>query len=1054
MLILDNGRRVVPAVKRCNSVLGKILLAIITVQLVLSAPLLSANASTGIIIVVNQTATSISADYYFNNLTAAFDFINDSSYNYIIIYVEAGTYNETFPNTYVLNNVTIIGRNALIKGNDILVLHLANSKNVTFIDMSFYNFTSGIQLENSSMIRFLNSNLTKMTLPSLGEFSLPIGLNRPTVIHRAPTRQYLKKKLVEKPASYMLSGKIFLTIILGGLPAILINNTSNVIIENTVLSGSYGGIFILNSTNITIRNVTIYNMSGTLLGGGGIGGYNSNNILIDNVTIHDVNGTGIYLYSPNTTTFLTGITITNIIVYNVDDTGIDVDAQNGLIANINGNNIRFDLIDVYGFNNRVENVTGSDIGFDGIYFGSNYSSISNIVFDNVSIGLDFDFSIGNNASNISISNASDIGIYLSFSNNTLIYNARIENSVTGVYVEYAENNTIANVSAYSIGNGGGIELDTSLNINLVNIVVNISTYDGIGFYSTNNTTLQNIIVYDSLWPIYTWNANNVSFENIAVYSTGAVPMYGVEIEYSKNVSFHNLLVRNITEPDLWYVGAPFPIGLHAYYNSSITVFNASILDVYNASSGGVGVLINNSSASLNKLYINNSYTGVMTCNNTNGLTIADTTIANAYYGVYLDNWTGNASIILTEINNTVYGVFASKSNLTINNLRIHNNLQVGIDLYNASNASITNIYIDTANTGLLVDNVNWYYGVNVTVENATIITGATGIYVFDISYASNITLNNINIQGGGVLVETDMSAWFSPPLYNLTITNLTITNASSGVGLALHFNSTPLNLTLIDLEIRNSANGLLINGAGVSSGWGTISRVELANITSGPALVIENSTNLTLTNIYIHDTGSHGIVLGHSIGNVSNITIDNLGLANINGTPIIAENSTNISFTNTYINNPTIHIDYTIKGEASIYAVNTTLVPPPTGNETPLGIYANVTLGSTNSWILLSYTYPVSLGYPIVKWMYYNEATNTWENMPTTIIPLNSTHNKVLTNHTGSTLLGVYGTSPPVGGKLELYTTKNDNPLPLILAAIGLTITTIIAYTLNKNKQK
>ncbi len=1052
-IMIENGRRVVLALNRYACGLGKLLLVIIILQLVAFAPPLIVKASLGITIVVNQTTSTTPADYYFDNLTEAFNFINGSSYDSIVIYIEPGEYNETFPGVYVLNNVTIISRGALINGNRSTVLHLVDSRNITFNNMTIYNFSNGIWLENSSMITFVNSNLTLMSIPLAAPQSLPTSLSRPTRTYRTPTLPRLKNKPTQTPASYTPMGEMILAINLGGSPAILVNNTSGVVIENTVLSSSFAGIIMVNSTNITIRNVTIYNMSA----GGGIGGYDSNNITIDNVTIFNCSGTGIYLLSTTPTVFLTGIQITNAVLFNLYY-GIEVVIQNGLIAHINGNNFKYDFIDVYGVNNKIENITGSDIKLEGIYVTANYSNITNIVLDNASIGIDLDFTIGNNVSNINITNSTNTAIYVSFSNNTLISNVIVENSTVGVYMEYAEDNVLSNATFKNTGDWGTIELDTCFNISISDILINVSTYDGLGLYNTNNTSVSRMVVIDALWPIYLWNSHNNTFNQINVTTVvGAYDSYGIEIEESMNNSFSNLRVYNITDADTGYLGVNYPVGIALFGNSSASFGFTNVYDIYDPATGlGVGVLVNNSSLGFIFSTAGNVSTGLLSVNYSSNIILFFASFSNNSIGMSLNESTDNVSLIFVVFQNTTLGLYSNNSNITGIYVFVVDSL-MGIFLYNATNATLNNIAIVNTTTGVLVLNTNEWCGMNLTISDGTIVAQQYAIYIEDRSYASNITLDNITASsGGGIKISTEESHWTSPPHTNITISNITSENVTyiEGAGLFIWLNDTPVNLNITNITIGNSNAGLVLVGVGVKGGNISIIDVEIYNTTNYEAFLIENSTNITLRNMRLIHASNGGIEIGAYLGNVSNISLENISLENVNGTPIRIGNATNVTITHVYIENPAYLLDYRIKGNATILAVNTTLIPPPTGNYTPLGVYANVTLLDSGSWIQLTYTYPVSLGYPIVKWMYYNDTLGRWVGMPTTVITLNATHKLVITNHTGSTLIGIFGLPPAVGGELKLYTVDQQSLIPIIVAAVVMAAFTLVLTKVYRDKKK
>ncbi len=1047
----ENSGRVVPIMKKFNSVLGKILLAIILLQVIpVTIPQLLvavAAAPSGIVIVVNQSTSTLTADHYFDNLTIVFNLLNGSSFNSVLIIVDTGSYNETFPGAYVLNNVTVTGRNATIKGNTTLVLRLVNSRNVTFANLTFYNFTFGIQLENSSMIRFADSNLVKMSLPAIGPLSLPTDISRSTRTLRTPTLPRLKRRSEPTPASYKLPGsRILADLTLGGAPAILLNNTSDVLLENLVLSDSYGGIFMLNSTNITIRNTVIYNMTGGAVGGGGIGGYNSNTVLIDNVTVYNCNYTGVYLYS-TLPSLLTGIIVRNVTLTNLPH-GIEVDSQNGLVTNINGSNIDDYFIIVYGVNNRLENILGSN-SREGVYVAANYSSINNVVLSNVGIGVDLDFAVGNNVSDIFV-NSSDIAVYVSFSNNTRISNVTIENAVNGVYLEFTEDNLLEDVVLRNIGDGGAIVLDTCFNTTISNTTINASNYDGLGLYYTNNTSVDGVTIIDALWPIYLWSSHNNSFSNVNVTTLiGAYTSYGIEIEESRDNNFSHLRIHNITDADTGYLGVDYPVGIALFGNSSASIAMSTIEDIRDPATGrGVGILLNNSSVSLGFTTVDNTSTGILSVNNTSGIFAFFTAFSNHDIGISLNESTGHVILAIVVVENTTTGLYSDNSNITAIHFVVANSY-LGMYLYNATNATLNNIAVNASSTGIKVVNTNELNGMNLTINNATIISGDYAIYVEDKSYASNITLNNITANSRrGIRISTDESHWGSTSPTNITITSLVSENATDarGAGLLLWLNETPVNLYLENITVGNSNAGLILVGVGARGGnTSIVDGVEIYNTTSYEAIIVENTANTTLRNLHITQASSGGIAIGAYLGAVSNITLENVSLENIDGAPIRIGNATNVTITHVYIENPAITLDYRVKGNATIHAVNTTLAPPPTGNNTPLGVYANVTLHDTQSWIQLTYTYPTSLGYPIVKWMYYNTTLDQWVDMPTTIVTLNATHKLVTTNHTGATLLGVFGTSPPVGGKLQLYTANTNPPTitlaTIILAALAATIT-------------
>ena len=431
-------------------------------------------------------------------------------------------------------------------------------------------------------------------------------------------------------------------------------------------------------------------------------------------------------------------------------------------------------------------------------------------------------------------NNADYNIWFESSSNTLFKNIITKNinlsgMTTGIYMNYASDNTFENVVA--AGNPDGIIIDYSVNNTLTNIATSNNTRYGISTYSSTDNNLSNIIA-----------SNNAQ--------------HGI---YLQNSSNNNLTMINANNNDSTGVNGSSGIYLDSSSGNTLSDINAD-------NNGDAGVYLIASS--------NNILSDISTSN-------------NLQYGViFFSNSQGNNATNIIATSNNGHGVrFEDFSdNNTVSNVKAVNNSATGIRLDNSSGNNLSNISASTNSEGLVLNNSSNNNLLDITTtqneggigfyqsSNNNVLTYVTasnndlGIYLQGTS--SNNSLMNViasNNVGSGVSFEAFTE---NNSLSNVTAAN----NEYVGVYLTNSSNNNLSNIT----AVNNHEYGIIL---------ATSSNNSLSNITSsdngGTGISIGNSSNNYFTGILkIGNNSIECLVSGGTDPGLVHLTCENSGSSN------------------------------------------------------------------------------------------------------------------------------------------------------------------------------
>jgi parallel beta-helix repeat protein len=220
----------------------------------------------------------------------------------------------------------------------------------------------------------------------------------------------------------------------GGTYGIYADNVQNVTIKNCLLTDWDIGLCLSSSSYNKIINLKSNSSVFSELGAGIYLEFSSNNQIINSTS--NFNVFGILLLRSEYNSIINSTFLNNI------EDGVDLDTSNY---------------------NKLENIYLSsfqDLSNDGIFFisGSNYNNITNITIANASaIGINIGISNNNTISYSKIMNCGDYGIYLHLSQDNLIYNNLFNNTnnfhFTGtIYSNYWNTTKQLGQRIYSPGN--------------------------------------------------------------------------------------------------------------------------------------------------------------------------------------------------------------------------------------------------------------------------------------------------------------------------------------------------------------------------------------------------------------------------------------------------------------------------------------------------------------------------------------------------------------------------------------------------------------------------
>ena len=505
--------------------------------------------------VVNQTVCDvIGADAYFDNLTQALDYLNNTigyfGYDDAVILICPGTYNENFSTYYMLHDLVITAldpeQKPILNITYLYGLGFMLSSNIEISNIIINGSLTGlmqIEFTDSSNIVLSNIDLKNATTGILISDSNNVMINNIN-IHQTHD---LGIKLVNVEGATILGGDLYGSGFTLGIPEV--RDTAHRFSQGSTVfqveSSTTYGIYAFNVTNLLLNNLVIMNFDYAVYI------VSSNQVHLYNDTFY-VNLYGLYEEATNNT-YINDLN-SSINFFGYSGFGLDT---------LYINNSVFINNYVMGYIEYSKNIGIFNVWLNYNYYGLSMYNVSNVVIDTASIvdtyyiGLEIYGDMYGYTRNVYVSNlviANSIltpqnGIYLSseyYVYNVTFDNVIVQNTETGVYVDALNITIINSVIRYSYT---GLYVTDSHYVDIINSII-------------ENNTIGMHIYYVGVYPASTCCSVNV-LDSIIRYNS----LVGVFMELSYNVppSVPQFLFDNVSfdsNGGSIYPGAPtFPGGL-------------------------------------------------------------------------------------------------------------------------------------------------------------------------------------------------------------------------------------------------------------------------------------------------------------------------------------------------------------------------------------------------------------------------------------------------------------------------------------------------------------
>lgn len=501
----------------------------------------------------------------------------------------------------------------------------------------------------------------------------------------------------------------------------------------------------------------------------------------------------------------------------------------------------------------------------------------------------------------------EYGIYLTTSNNAKIINiAKLTNWEYGILLYLAKNCSIINNTLY--GNTYGFYLQYCDNNNIADSVARNNQY-GMFIDGSSGCIIKNSRIYNNTkYGIYLYTSTNTKVINNVMTNNGIVIDGTSEAHWMHNIDSTN--TAN-SKPIYYYknqTGGSVPSGA-----GQVILVNCSSMDVENQNISNVEFAITlaySSSSFIKNSNVHNNYNyGIYLYSSPGNTIINCTSYKNTVYSIYLFKQSSNNKIIRCDSRNTTLYI-QQCNNVTIQSTKVSgctNNLpdQPGLLLRDTTNSSIVNctitknaygIMVRGASTNNRIMNCTGFKNERATaaMDSACIHNRIINCTLYDNSRfgfwtqgAGYNTLDGCIIHDNGYAYSGDYQ--FGGPGVILhyqtvgnTVENCTIYNNYEGI---VVFDVSCSAQTLRNNEIYNNTNHGLAYPGGFTRG-------DL-----GHGIYIMNGPNQVISNNNVHNN-AYGIFIGASSGTqMNNNTMRNntygFGLATYTGVTINSSNTIN-----------------------------------------------------------------------------------------------------------------------------------------------------------------
>ncbi len=267
----------------------------------------------------------------------------------------------------------------------------------------------------------------------------------------------------------------------------------------------------------------------------------------------------------------------------------------------------------------------------------------------------------------------------------------------------------------------------------------------------------------------------------------------------------------------------------------------------------------------------------------NGVTINGTVDVTSGGGVsVLDNTGGNHLFTsqLTLNTGTNDAVLLDKNTgatISFNGVGIDTTSGAGFSATNGGTLAVTgtNTIVTTTGNGLVIDGMTVDTG-GAVFDSITVSGAANGIILKDLT-GGLVTAGSGTNPGDGGTMTTTGTAIIIDNVVNASVNNITVNNTGA-LGLDVKNNdSGAVSVNGVDITATTATNGATIIG---NDGAAILVDGLMVDTTAGDAVVVTDSSNVTISNSTIDNAGANAINGSHSGTTASSLTLSNLTVNN------------------------------------------------------------------------------------------------------------------------------------------------------------------------------